>query len=269
MGISAGFGAGLARFGGVGSVSSVWTPTSLGAGLALWLDADDLAAIWQNSGGTGAVTTSGDAVGQASDKSSNARHFVQAGARRFTWQQNALGTGHSAIRADDVDDALAPGATFQLTGAQTWAMTYRLTGVPAGEFDEILDLGNGATSTSRLIATDNASYKPLTWCFDFNGAVAGVGISPVLDTVKHSLLIVYNGGGASTAANYTCYLDGVAQTVAVTSAVGPFLGTACLGNKSDSTGPAAVEFGKVVLASSALAGANLTNLQAYLAAAIA
>jgi hypothetical protein len=148
-------------------------------------------------------------------------------------------------------------------------MTYRLTSVPVGEFDEILDLGDGVASTSRLLATDNAAYQKLTWCFDFNGAVVGVGISPTLDTVKHSLLIVYNGGGASTAANYSCWLDGVAQTVVATSAVGPYLGTACLGNKSDRTGPAAVEFGKIVLASSALAGANLTSLQSYLAASIA
>lgn len=254
------------------AASGSWTPNSLGAALALFLDADDTAAsIWQNSGGTGAVTLSGDAVGQASDKSGNNRHFIQAASnRRFTWQQNSLGAGHSAIRADDVDDALAPAATFVLTGAQTWALTFRLTSVPVGEFDEILNLGNGSTTTSRLLATDNGAYKRLTWAFDFNGAVAGVGISPVLDTVKHSLLIVYNGAGASTPGNYSCWLDGVAQTVVITTgAVGPYLGTACLGNKSDATGPAAIEFGKIVLASSALAGADLTSLQSYLAASLA
>mgnify|MGYP000004507751 CR=1 FL=1 len=266
-----GGGFGLHLVGSVGSTGSVWTPGSLGAALALWLDADDNAAsIWQNSGGTGAVSASGDPVGQASDKSGLGRHFIQAtSTKRLTWQQNSIGAGHSAIRADDVDDALAPAATFQLTGAQTWAITYRLTSVPAGEFDELIDLGNGVASTSRLLCTDNAAYQKLTWAFDFNGAVAGVGISPTLDTLKHSLLIVYAGGGASTPANYTCWLDGVAQTVVATSAVGPYLGTACLANKSDATGPAAVEFGKIVLASGALAGADLTSLKSYLAAAIA
>ncbi len=264
-GLGCGLGAYLQRGGG-----GPWTPASLGASLALWLDADSLANVWQNSGGTGAVTTSGDPVGQASDRSGLGRHFIQgASNRRFTWQQNALGTGHSAIRADDIDDILAPAATFALTGAQTWAITYRLTSVPVGEFDEILDLGDGATTTSRLIATDNGAYPRITWCFDFAGGAAGVGISPTLDTVKHSLLIVYSGGGASTPGNYTCWLDGVSQSVAAGAALGPYLGTATLGNKSDFTGPAAVDLGKVVLASSALSGSNLTSLQAYLAAAIA
>lgn len=253
------------------AASGSWTPNSLGAALALFLDADDTAAsIWQNSNGTGAVTLSGNPVGRATDKSTNARHFIQAASnRRFTWQQNSLGAGHSAIRADDVDDALAPAATFVLTGAQTWALTFRLTSVPVGEYDEILDLGNGTTSTSRLLVTDNGAYKRITWAFDFSGAVGGVGINVTLDTAPHSLVIVYNGGGPSTPGNYSCWLDGVAQTVAITSAVGPHLGTACLGNRSDATGPAAIEFGKIVLASSALAGADLTSLQSYLAASLA
>lgn len=47
---------------------SAWTPADLGAGLALWLDADDAATI----------TLNGSNVSQWRDKSGNGWHMSQA-----------------------------------------------------------------------------------------------------------------------------------------------------------------------------------------------
>ena len=81
------------------------------AGLQLWLDADDTSVLFQNSGGTGAVSASSDPVGYAGDKSGNGRHFTKAtSGERPTWQADGLATGHDSLLFDDSDDNLTSSA---------------------------------------------------------------------------------------------------------------------------------------------------------------
>lgn len=245
-----------------------WAPTDV-AGLELFLDADDTSVLFQNSGGTGAVTTTSDPVGYAGDKSGNNRHFVQAtSGQRLLWQSDGLGGGHASILADDVDDRLDRSPAFGVVGAQTWALTFRLAAVPgSSEIDGVLDLSAGGKS-SPLVVCNFSGYQNITWCFDFSGSVTAVGINPTLDTTRHSLLIIYNGSGSTTPGNYSVYLDGVAQTVNASSAFVATSGST-LANLANGSFPAALHLGKAIVYSGALSGADLTNLQAYLAGAIA
>lgn len=251
-----------------GSTPAPWAPTDV-TGLELFLDADDTSSLFQNSGGSGAVSTTSDPVGYAGDKSGNGRHFVQAtSGQRLSWQSDGMGGGHASILADDVDDRLDRAPAFGITGAQTWAITFRLAAVPgSSEIDGVLDLSAGGKS-SPLVVCNFAGYQAITWCFDFSGSVTAVGINPTLDTSRHSLLIVYAGGGPTTPGNYTVYLDGTPQTVNASSAFVATSGST-LANLANGSFPAALHLGKAIVYSGALSGADLTNLQAYLAGAIA
>lgn len=244
-----------------------WAPDDV-AGLQLWLDADDTSVLFQNNGGTGAITSSSDPVGYAGDKSGNGRHFTKATpGERPTWQADGLATGHDSLLFDDGDDNLTSSA-YSIAGAQTWALTFRLPStLSSSEIDCILDLSNGSRSAPLLLA-NFGGYTTICWRFDFTGTLAAVGISPTLDTSVHSLLIVYNGSGSGTPGNYTVYLDGVAQSP---SSTGVFVATTAteLGRLSSGSFPAGLHLGKIMIWSSALGGTDLSNLQAYLAAAIA
>lgn len=78
------------------SSAAAWTPSDLGASLALWLDADDASTI----------TLNGSNVSQWDDKSGNARHAVQATAvSQPTYTINGL-NGKPVLTFDGVDDLL-------------------------------------------------------------------------------------------------------------------------------------------------------------------
>jgi autotransporter-associated beta strand protein len=61
----------------VASQSLPWTPTQLTSGqLKNWYDAADATTLWQNAGGTTAITASGQTVLRWNDKSSNRNHLT-------------------------------------------------------------------------------------------------------------------------------------------------------------------------------------------------
>ncbi|MEY3004925.1 MAG: Cyanophage, partial [Pseudomonadota bacterium] len=90
---------------------SAWTPADLGAGLALWLDADDAATI----------TLNGSNVSQWRDKSGNGWHMGQAVASAQPAYVTGGLNGKAIIRTDG-GDRLDNTATslFRDVGAATW-----------------------------------------------------------------------------------------------------------------------------------------------------
>jgi hypothetical protein len=88
-------------------------------------------------------------------------------------------------------------------GASTFYCPLRLSGASTFGVVYLCNFA-GYTSLSILLGASYAS-------------VACVGVALTLDTLTHSLVVTYNGGGASTPGNYTVDYDGVAQTVATSS----------------------------------------------------
>lgn len=89
----------------------VGAPTAAGlvtTGLNLWLDANDISTLWQDSGFTTPVTADTQSVAGWQDKSGNARHFNQTlAATNFpTYRTNITG-GKPAILFDGTDDYLS------------------------------------------------------------------------------------------------------------------------------------------------------------------
>lgn len=104
---------------GFGTAVPAFTPASI-PGLALWLDADDAATLFQLSGGTTPATANDDPVGYWGDKSGNGRHATQATGGSRPLLKTAAVNGRNAVLPDATDDYLALASALSLgTGAYT------------------------------------------------------------------------------------------------------------------------------------------------------
>ena len=131
--------------------SSNFTPRSI-SGLALWLDASESSALFQNSDGTVPATASSDPVGYWADKSGNGRHLTQAisgsrpsllptgisskpclnfdGTDDNIWRQPGLTSDDLSILVVHQSNALGGGITYEFThqGDTTNAQAVNATG---------------------------------------------------------------------------------------------------------------------------------------------
>jgi hypothetical protein len=133
------------------------------AGLIGWWDFSDATLLRQTTAGATAVTTDGDVVGYAIDKSGNNRPMASNNdSRRPVYKTNIL-NGKSAVRFDGIDDAI--GATTHSGTApdtQTW-------------FGVFANFGSNTSGAARFISRTtnaalfcNAAFTPQTaayWSF--------------------------------------------------------------------------------------------------------
>jgi hypothetical protein len=103
---------------GGGSSAPAFSPLDI-ANLALWLDANDSATLFQASNGTTPAAADGDVVGYIADKSGNLRHFTQATTANKPTVQLAEKNGCNVLRFDGTDDQLETTATNLLNLAST------------------------------------------------------------------------------------------------------------------------------------------------------
>lgn len=73
----------------------------------IWIKPRDWATLFQNSGGTGSVTTAGDAIGRATDQSGRSNHMIQATATARPLAATA--GGYPCADFDGTDDVLGTG----------------------------------------------------------------------------------------------------------------------------------------------------------------
>lgn len=245
--------------------SAAWTPTDV-AGLQLWLDASDTGTLFQDSGGTGAVTSDGDPVGYWGDKSGNARHVTQAtSGRRPLYKPSGLDTGKAGLLFDDVDDGL--GRTgYGLSGAQTVALVYRIQSTPsAAEYDSPLVYTNG-TTCSHVLLCGSGGYQPISWRFGYSTSSTSVGLASAHTTGKRRLLIRYNGGTDTATASYDALLDGSAGTVVASATLTVSATQVAVGALAAGTFPPAINLAEILVYDSRLSDTDRTALESYLAA---
>lgn len=117
---------------------SGWTPAALfGASeQGAWYDFSDLSALFTDSAGTTAVTSSGDSIGRVNDKSGNDNHAIQATAGAKP-QYNVDGSGNRRANFDGSDDGLVCASAITPDLPMTVVMAYLSA--------------SDATSTERLL----------------------------------------------------------------------------------------------------------------------
>jgi hypothetical protein len=103
---------------------------------AVLYDPSDLTTLFQASGGTGAVTASGDPVGYLGDKSGNAKNATQATDTRRPLYN--LSGGLSSLRFDGVDDLLSGPAISNYITSSVFDI------ILAGKFNAVAN--NGANN---------------------------------------------------------------------------------------------------------------------------
>jgi hypothetical protein len=86
--------------------STSFQPTDL-SGLKLWLDANDLDTLWQDSSQTTAVSANNDPVGAWEDKSGNNHDVSQATSGKRPTYKTGIQNGLPIIRFDGTNDTLS------------------------------------------------------------------------------------------------------------------------------------------------------------------
>lgn len=153
------------------------------------------------------------------------------------------------------------------TMAFTIGLLFKLNSLPgSGTFQVLADLfanNQGAGDNFQLAAMNLGGYQNISFLV---GGTA-VGINPTLDTAEHTLFITYDGTtvGSSTAA-YTCYLDGVAQTVNASSAFGSTGGNT-IGARTGPSSPFDGKTGDIAAWRHALNSTEIASMHAYLLSA--
>lgn len=166
-----------------------------------------------NDGSGSAPSLAGDLVRRWVDTSGNARHLnVSQGSPSY---EVPSGNSRGSVRFD-TGEQLARASTG-LSGAQTWALSFKLDATPgSGAFGNLFTLSDGGAGTfGELWVANSGSYRPLYWRLGYTQGSAGngVGIAVTLDTSWHTLLITYDGVSSTTASSYTAYYDGSVASV--------------------------------------------------------
>jgi len=218
LGFGQGFGITARRAGGgaaptlTDDLAAIFAATSA-KGYMLRLDS--AATLFQNSGGTGAVTTVADPVGYATDLSGNGNHFTQATAKnRPTWN----GTG---CDFDGGGDGLTR-AALDLAGRSYVYLAFagqKNTGTLNGP---IMYHGNPIASTDGAVGIAANGSGIIAYQYQARGVTSQTQSRiSASDDVMGSHVAYFNlTVGTSADTQLDVWQDGVAQTVPVGSSTG-------------------------------------------------
>jgi len=215
-----------------------WTPASL-PNLVAWYDASN----------AGSITASGGKVSQWSDLSGANNHFTQATGG------NQPSTGVATINSLNA---------IHFDG-ETWFMQSPLPANPAASSYFAAMQFNSIAGTQDLISWDNNSFDgglewqiaSGTWTLNRgNTGLIGTGTTGA-DTSAHVTGITRVDGGS-----YAFYLDGASNGSGTQAGTWPHTMATRIG--SGSTPKLVADVGELVICSSVLSGADITNLCSYL-----
>lgn len=216
------------------------TPLTI-SNLVTWLHVADISDGAVSSIGQGHIFTQGTGVNQPTKSSSP---------NRITYSASS-------------PDYLTNTDSF-LPGAFSVSLLFKLNSLPvSGNFQVLMEIkanNQGVVDFFQIAAMNLAGYQNLS----FLVGGASVGINPTLDLLEHTLTITYDGitSGASPSA-YTCYLDGVAQTINISSAFGTTGGNS-IGTRFGVSNSFDGKFGDIAFFTKVLSSTEASELHQYL-----
>jgi lysophospholipase L1-like esterase len=154
------------------TISASFSPSSLSP--AMWFDASDLTKLFQDTGGTTAVASDGDAIGLIQDKSGNSRHLTQSSSGSRPVYKTSAGL-----------------SWFEFDGSRTALLASRFTTNP-GDFAVAWVSRKDNVSEHGVVAGVGGSQ---TWAGD---NVLG-GTSPTIEYQKNTSGTGQVEGGFNTA----------------------------------------------------------------------
>lgn len=177
----------------------------------IWFDPSDMSTLFQDTGGTTAVTADGQSVARINDKSGNARHATQAtSTKRPVFRDSG---GLRWLEFDGVDDFLSTGS---------FGRAQAFTAGAAALFDSGSGIGNvfsDGASGALMGGTLGSAYR----------MYAGVTLSGgTRDAAAHTMIGTFNGSSSELVVDTTSY-TGSAGTSAM--ATGLYLGAAGTGGQ--------------------------------------
>jgi hypothetical protein len=236
------------------SRSSSFSPASI-AGLKLWLKAD--AGLYQERTGASATTLASadaDPVGSWLDQSGQASHMVAPIDGRRPTVKLSLQNGLPVVRFDGVDDLLTAAAVPQTATTFTIFMTFRFRSL-TGANQQITHVGTSSNGYGFAANTSN------------NRDISFHGVSLLVDSAASTsteIWSAYRTGGTTT-----MRVNGVDVSItngtatptapATTAGVGGLPTAVGAG-----TSPATCDAMELLLYDSALSGANVALVEAYL-----
>ena len=179
-----------------------------------------------------------------------------------------IGSSPVKVTFDGTNDLLTGGTTALTSGNPiTVGIRFRLTAA-AATFS-LITIAQPGSNAAEILILSLGGYQNVSFIAGIASAGSAMsGFSPTHDTSVHTLVVTYNGSGATTPANYTATWDGVAQTVVASGNTTSPRGNA-LGARFNGTLHIPAEARKVVVCEQVIAGADLATLEAYLATDLA
>lgn len=222
------------------------------AGCIGWYDSLDLAAMAQNSDGTGAVAV-GDQVGYWKDKSATAAHVTQStGANRPTLTANSV-NGRAALVFDGSNDNLAKSSGYTAQNSLA-GLTRIMVGSSSANCISTTTFLAGPTTGFQLFGSQIYTYPAYGVNVRANGSMSLRSYASVFDGASLSLNIYFNNALQSIA--------GTSGTIPATSgASGTVLHIGSNGGANNfHNGPIA----EYLIYSRALSALELTAIHNYL-----
>jgi hypothetical protein len=203
---------------------ALWTPAVLTT--ALWLDADD----------SGTITLDGSAVTEWRDKSGNGRHATQvtAGSRPGYNAAELNSKGGITFRGgtkflNASGFAIDPGSPFYLN-------IVTVLDASPGPYPAAVNFAGGAAgwvlfASAETVYTDYSfGSSATTWVRGRFGTDGPLGKTTMLS-------VGYNGGGATSLANFSAKVNGAAKTIASSSAFSTVPNATAIGAQQNATLP--------------------------------
>lgn len=197
-----------------GGAAPAWTPSD-STPLDV-LDVGAAGAAWTTTGKTVAATAPGDPIGALVPQGGPAGDWQQATAGRRMLIA-AIGSQVAAL-CDHSDDAIGRISNYPSAGPKTLGIRAQYVGaIGAAEVDVLLVVGGTTRGFQVRIGGASSTAPGVSFAADVTGPTVSRRCSTwIPTTAPFSLVIVYRGGGNTTTANYSLFIDGVELTIDTT-----------------------------------------------------
>jgi len=219
--------------------------------LRLWLDAGDLTTLYQDTGGSTAVTATGQSVGRWSDKSGNGYHVTANSSPYATVNYTGI-NGNRAIYFNGGQGWFANSSIPYGGSPYSVYMVFKYT--TSGNYARIIDGASDAIFMMRMNPSNNMDIMP------GNGGSWISTITSIGTYVNVSALAVGTNTGNSSN-GLTFYMDGTNQGASVNGAGASSTGIHIGGSRYGYTGFIA----EILIYNSVLSTANQQWVEGYLA----